>query len=234
MLAALAPAEAAGLVALALDRLVFCHPLARAAAYRCAAPDERRAVHAALAHVEPDPDRRAWHRAAATLGPNAEVADALEGAGLRARERGAYTAAASSLERAARLTADPPARARRLFQAAEAAWLAGHAERADERLADARALCEDPRLRVAIDRLRGHAALRNGHVRAAHDILVAAAADAAPEQAVEMLAEATDASAFAADPAGMLDAARRAQATLTPAATSRAHGCGRRSRSAWR
>ena len=221
-LAPLAAAEAAGLVALALDRLVFCHPLARAAAYRCVAPDERRAAHAALARVEPDADRRAWHRAAATLGPDADVADELEGAGLRARERGAYTAAASSLERAARLTADPPARARRLFQAAEAAWLAGHAERADERLAEARALCQDPQLRVSIDRLRGHAALRSGHVRAAHDILVAAAADAAPEQAVEMLAAATDASAFAADPARMLDAARRAQATLTPQSSPRA------------
>ena len=220
------PRKQAGLVALALDRLVFCHPLARAAAYRCAAPDERRAAHAALAQVEPDADRRAWHRAAATLGPDAEVADELEGAGLRARERGAYTAAASSLERAARLTADPPARARRLFQAAEAAWLAGHAERADERLADARALCEDPQLRVEIDHLRGHAALRGGNVRAAHDILVEAARHAAPEQAVEMLAEATDASGFAADPARMLDAARRAQATLTPAIVAAGPGAG--------
>ncbi|MDA0172370.1 AAA family ATPase [Solirubrobacter taibaiensis] len=218
----LAAAEAAGLVTLALDQLTFCHPLARAAAYRCVAPDERRAAHAALAHVEPDADRRAWHRAAATLGPDAEVAHELERAGLRARERGAYTAAASSLERAARLTADPPARARRLFQAAEAAWLAGHAERADERLAEARALCEDPVLRVEIDQLRGHAALRGGNVRAAHDILVEAARHAAPEQAVEMLAEATDASGFAADPARMLDAARRAQATLTPASPPRA------------
>ena len=63
------------------------------------------------------------------------------------------------------LTADPPDRARRLFAAAEAAWLAGHAERADERLADARASCEDPALRVEIDHLRGHAALRAGRRR---------------------------------------------------------------------
>ena len=156
------------------------------------------------------------------------------GAGLRARERGAYTAAASSLERAARLTADPPARARRLFQAAEAAWLAGHAERADERLADARALCEDPPLRVAIDQLRGHAALRSGHVRAAHDILVAAAADAAPEQAVEMLAEATDACRVRGGPGP--DARRRPPGAGARSRRSRrrGHGCGRRSRSAWR
>ncbi len=221
-LAPLAAAEQAGLVTLALDRLTFCHPLARSAAYRCAAPSERRAAHAVLARVEPDADRRAWHRAAAALGPDAEVADELEAAGLRAQDRGAYTAAASSLERAARLTADTRARSERLFRAAEAAWLAGHAERADERLADAREICEDPALRVEIDHLRGHAALRRGHARAAHDILVAAARDAPPDRAVEMLAEAAEACGFAADPARMLAAARGAWAALTPEADDRA------------
>ncbi|MDA0182495.1 AAA family ATPase [Solirubrobacter phytolaccae] len=216
---ALGAAESAGLVMLALDRLSFCHPLARAAAYRAAPPSERRAAHAVLAEVEPDPDRRAWHRAAAALGPDDDAAEALEQAGLRAKDRGAYTAAASSLERAARLTTDTATRARRLFQAAEAAWLAGHADRADERLAEARALSYDPALNVEIDQLRGHAALSRGRAREAHDILVTAATGV---HAAEMLAEATEAAAIAAEPRLMLAAARRAWTALTPHATERA------------
>jgi DNA-binding CsgD family transcriptional regulator len=218
-LAALGAAEQVGLVVVELDRLAFCHPLARSAAYRSAAPDARRAAHGVLAQVEPDADRRAWHRAAATLGPDAEAAEALELAGLRARDRGAYTAAASSLERAARLTTDGPTRARRTFRAAEAAWLAGHAERADQRLAEARALSRDPVLRVEIDQLRGYAALRRGRAREAHDILIAAATGV---HAAEMLAEAADAAAYAAEPRQMLAAARRAWAALAPHTSERA------------
>ncbi len=220
-LAALDAAERAGLVAVALDRVVFCHPLARSAAYRSAPSDERRAAHRALAQADPDPDRRAWHHAAAAFGPDADAARDLEQAGLRARARGAYTAAASSLERAARLTDAPPTRARRLFAAAEAAWLAGHTERATLRLAEAREVCEDPVLRLEIDHLRGRAALRSGRVMDAHEILSTAGAAAPPEKAVVMLAEAADACAFAAQPGPMLRAAEAAWAALPDGAGER-------------
>ncbi len=221
-LTALAAAEQDGLVSVALDQLTFCHPLARAAAYRSAPSDERRAHHRALADAETDPDRRAWHRAAAALGPDAEAASELEQAGRRARARGAYTAAATSLERSAKLTADSQPRARRLYDAADAAWLAGHTERAEQRLAEARELCDDDALRLEIDQLRGHAALRGGRVQAAHDILVAASATAPPDRAVEMLAEAAEACAYAADPERMLAAAQSAWDQLAPDASERA------------
>ena len=59
----LAAAERAGLVTVDVDRLGFCHPLARSAAYRATHSDERRAAHKALASADPDPDRQAWHAA---------------------------------------------------------------------------------------------------------------------------------------------------------------------------
>ena len=68
---AVAPAADAGLLIIG-ERVTFRHPLVRSAVYRAAPPAERRAAHQALAGAtdpQADPDRRAWHRAQATLGP---------------------------------------------------------------------------------------------------------------------------------------------------------------------
>src|SRR5205823_4060809 len=74
--AALEPAESAGLIEVD-DRVRFRHPLVRSAVYRAAAPVQRRHVHQALAEStdgQVDPDRRAWHLAEASAGPNEDVA----------------------------------------------------------------------------------------------------------------------------------------------------------------
>ena len=68
---AVVPAVDAGLLELR-NRVEFVHPLVRSATYRSSTAADRYRVHAALAEVtvaRTDPDRRAWHRARATAGP---------------------------------------------------------------------------------------------------------------------------------------------------------------------
>ena len=103
--AALIPAEAAGLVTVRDAVFEFRHPLARSAIYGQAPPGRRREVHRALASALPDADvdRRAWHLALAAFGPDAAASSALEQAGLRARQRSAYEVSSRAYERGARL-----------------------------------------------------------------------------------------------------------------------------------
>ena len=121
---ALEPAEQAGIVSVAGDQIMFGHPLARSATYRGAAFAQRQRVHKALADAcgQEEPDRRAWHHAAAALAPNEEVARELESTARRAQLRSGQAAASAALERAAQLSGDGAAKAVRLVAAAEAAW----------------------------------------------------------------------------------------------------------------
>ena len=129
---ALDAAVGAGLLELS-GRVTFRHPLLRSAIYQEASTEDRRAAHRALADAtdaDADPDRRAWHRAQAALGPDDDVADELERSAGRAKARGGVAAAAALLQRAVALTLDPGARARRAVEAAAAKQLAGAPEEA--------------------------------------------------------------------------------------------------------
>jgi DNA-binding CsgD family transcriptional regulator len=124
---AIKPAAEAGLLDIGAN-VRFRHPLVRSAVYRAAALDDRRAIHDALATAtdpELDPDRRAWHRAHATAGPDEAVAEELINSAGRALRRGGEAAAAAFWEQAVALTPDPGERASRALAAAEAKYAAG-------------------------------------------------------------------------------------------------------------
>jgi DNA-binding CsgD family transcriptional regulator len=125
-------ANASGLLEIGVS-VTFRYPLARSAVYRAAPADDRRSAHCALAEAtdpELDPDRRAWHLAQATPGPDEAVAAELERSAGRAQSRGGMAAAAAFLERAATLTDEPSQRARRALAAAQAKNQSGELEAA--------------------------------------------------------------------------------------------------------
>ena len=157
---AAAPAEEDGLLAIG-QRVTFRHPLVRSGVYRSASPAKRRTVHLALAEVtDPnlDPDRRAWHLAAATPGPDECVAHQLEESAGRAQARGGLAAAAAFLQRAVALTGDPARRADRALAAAQASLGAGAFDVARGLLAAAHAGPLDELERARLDRFQAELA----------------------------------------------------------------------------
>ncbi|MBB2744793.1 UNVERIFIED_ORG: DNA-binding CsgD family transcriptional regulator [Microbispora rosea subsp. rosea] len=174
--AALGVAEKSGLVRIDGGRVAFTHPLMRAAAFRHGTYDLRLEIHAILARLlEHQPDRRAWHLAAAATGPDETAARALEQAARRARERDGNAGACAALERAAELTEDHALKAGRLTEAAVAAADAGQAGRAKELVERAAALVTDPRSRARLCDLRARIAFDEGAPHLAHDLLMTGA-----------------------------------------------------------
>jgi DNA-binding CsgD family transcriptional regulator len=140
----------------------FRHPLVRSAVYQSAPGDQRRSVHLALAEAtdgEIDPDRRAWHLAAAALAPDEAVAGELERCASRARARGGVAAAAAFLQRALRLTADARRRTERALAAAESSFQAGWLDTTQRLLAVAESHPLDGFQTARAALLRGHLAL---------------------------------------------------------------------------
>ena len=161
----------------------FRHPLVRSAVYSAASPSARREVHRALAEVtdrDGDPDRRAWHLAAAASGPDEEVAAELNRSAGRAQARGGMAAAAAFLQRAAEFTSEPALRAERALAAAQASLQAGALDAAAElvAMAAARPLDELQQARAAL--LRGQIAFASGGGSDAPALLVKAAKQLEP------------------------------------------------------
>ena len=179
---AVAPAESDRLLVIG-PRVSFRHPLIRSAIYHGAPAVERRRVHAALAaatDVAIDPDRRAWHRAAAIVEPNEDVAAELAQSGERAQRHGSHASAGAFFSRGAELTPDHGAKAQRLLAAAQASLMAGAPDRAQASLDEAMPLLHAPLQRALARSLEGGVRFALGQAGEAPSILVEAARSMGP------------------------------------------------------
>lgn len=193
---ALDEVERAGLLRTDGDVLTLHHPLVRSAVYSGATTAQRRATHRALATaLGTDPDRRAWHLAAAADRPDDDVVTALDGVAERAAARGGHEAAAAAWARAAELTSDSEDRGRRLFRAAASSWLGANPTRARALAASAATEVTDPVIRAQLLTLRGQIEWNTRSLDAGFDHILqavesAATADVAMAQQLAMLAAA--------------------------------------------
>jgi DNA-binding CsgD family transcriptional regulator/tetratricopeptide (TPR) repeat protein len=174
--AVLAPAEEAGLASVDTAGIHFRHPLIRSAVYHRAPFASRAVIHQRLADLLHDqPDRRAWHLAAAALRPDEDIASLLAATSVPAQRRGGPASRALILERAARLSPDPATRARRLVSAAEAAVSSGQTEWARDLAARALPLAGEEGLRSRCLHVTGWALAWGGHyARAVQTVLLLA------------------------------------------------------------
>jgi hypothetical protein len=219
------PAVEAGLAEFA-GRVRFRHPLLRSTAYRSASFPDRQEMHGALAEAtdaQADPDRRAWHRAAAAPGPDEQVAAELERSAGQAQARGGLAAAAAFWERSVLLTADPARRAGRTLAAAQANLQAGALDNALELVAAAEAGPLDEFQSVRVDLLRGQIAFAQGLGSDASPLLLKAARRLEPLDpglARETYLEAWQAAMVAgqlANAGDLVDVSRAARALPPPA-----------------
>jgi DNA-binding CsgD family transcriptional regulator len=180
---ALMPAEQLGLIKIDRTGLRFSHPLVRSAIYHSAPFARRAAAHRELASALHDqPDRRAWHLAAAALHPDEHIAALLEATAAQAQYRGGAAAAAQAMERAAELSPDPRDQARRLTAAASAAVPTGQGDWVQDLATRALAVTADPELRLTARRDAGWALAWSGRRTAALSALISVTEDAARDQ----------------------------------------------------
>jgi len=173
---ALAPAEELGLVRVDRTGLRLSHPLVRSAIYHSAPFAQRAAAHRRLAEaLRDEPDRRAWHLAAAALQPDEHVASLLEATAAEAQHRGGAAAAALALERAAELSPDRADQARRLVAAASAAVPTGQGDWVQELARRALEVTADPELRLTARHAAAWALAWSGRRTAALAALVSVA-----------------------------------------------------------
>jgi DNA-binding CsgD family transcriptional regulator len=147
---ALAPAEKVGLIRVDRSGTQFNHPLVRSAVYHVVPFAERAAAHRKIADtLRGQPDRHAWHLAAATLELDEHVASLLEETAAQAQQRGGAAAAARALERAAELSPGDRDQARRQLAAAGLALSAGQGDWVRDLAARVLTVTGDPDLRIA-------------------------------------------------------------------------------------
>nr|WP_240776945.1 hypothetical protein [Nonomuraea basaltis] len=175
-------------------------------------------MHRALAEVL-DGDRRAWHLASASTGPDEQVAAELERTAESARSRGGHAAVAAAYERAAKLSAHPRERGRRLVHAARAAADAGQQERAATLADDAAALITEPVATAEVAKFRASLADERGSATSAHQLLAESAwavAGQTPDLAAGLLFSAVEIAWTAGDFTAVRTAADQAHRLRVP------------------
>jgi DNA-binding CsgD family transcriptional regulator len=193
-----AAAEQAGLAYVneTTHRPAFRHPLIRSAVVECATGDERRRAHLELADLWAEQaDRRAWHLAQASVGPDEQVAESLEAAAYQILRRGDGAGAIAALTHAAELSAQGAERGRRLAGAAYiGADVTGQLNHASQLLAKAHQA--DPQLKESVQSAVTAAFVLlhgDGDVDMAHRVLTGAmeggqASDAVLAEALNVMA----------------------------------------------
>jgi DNA-binding CsgD family transcriptional regulator len=179
---ALVPAEELGLVRVDRTGLRFSHPLVRSAIYHSVPFAQRAAAHRRLAEALHDqPDRRAWHLAAAATQPDEQVASQLEATAAEAQQRGGAAAAALAMERAAELSPNRADQARRLVAAASAAVPTGQGDWVQDLARRALEVTVDPELRLTARHDAAWALAWSGRRSAALSALISVAEQASGE-----------------------------------------------------
>jgi DNA-binding CsgD family transcriptional regulator len=214
----LKPAEDAGLVAIGA-RVEFVHPLLRASIYHDATPSERRSAHATIAEAltgvrAPWDEQRAWHMAAAALGPDEGVASTLTALGDRYRRRGALRESYAAYARAGELS-PMASMTKRWLSAATVAHLTGDFALAEAALDRASVGAQDETLRAAIQQARMQIKLtRSSPQEAFAAVSAAAGAAGSSNQAVSLWTTAAATGAMAGLVQEALAASERARAIV--------------------
>ena len=211
-------AEDAGVLVAEAGRVRFAHPLLASAIYGAASAERRRRLHERLAEVASDPEERARHLALSTSDPDEAVAAELERAAARAATRGAQEAAAELFAGACRLTPGELSEERARRELGQAAALLALGD-----LEGSLALAEDVAASAQAGPLRARAFLLLGDIswivgRPDAITRLELAVDAArgdPHLLAQVYSKLVNVS-IAIDPAGTLERARSAVATLDP------------------
>ena len=237
-LADLAPAEAAGLVSLRVGAVEFRHPLARAASYGDAPPNNAARSTAPWPVPCPTVTRIAAPGISPPqTGPDEVVSAALQQAAERALRRSAYATSSAAFERAAHLAEDDALADQLLHAAADAGWRAGDGERTVALLDELRARPLAGTLAARVTHLHGDVLAHRGPVMEGHATLVDAAALAAQAGELELgaliLADAAHA-CFYGGAASTMVATTRQSLALLPRTQARAPRTSAGPPTAWR
>jgi DNA-binding CsgD family transcriptional regulator len=221
-LAAIKPAEAAGIALLTDSAIVFRHPVVRSACYHSADRSSRHVVHRALAEVLVR--HRVWHQVHTITSADQQVLTELADAVDSSRRHDGLEEAAVTMAKLAELTADAGTAAERYTTAAQDAWLAGRPAAALAMVERASSpAAEQPVLGGRREFLRGVIGVQQGTVLDAYERLLTAAnrlRDEQPDGSLRALLAAGRAAVYAGDQRRLAEVARRA-GELSPTSTGR-------------